>query len=115
MMPNLSNTVRRFEETMQFQIVNKAIVDGDVVETSKAPVILWFEGSLIPKNPRELVIKPEGQRKFKWWDLYTDLELKVDDVIKDIHGLTYRVMSSTDWEQAEYHMYELMEGVAVNQ
>lgn len=115
MMPNLSSAVRRFENTMQFQIVEKAIVDGDVVETSKAPVVLWFEGSVIPKHPRELAIKPEGQRKFKWWDLYTDLELVVDSVIKDQSGFTYRVMSSSDWDQSGFHIYELMEGVAVNQ
>lgn len=115
MIPNLSNVIRRFEQSMQFQLVNKAVVDGDVVETSQAPVMLWFEGTVLPMHQRELVIKPEGQRKFKWWVLYTDLDLVVDSIIKDQSGLTYRVMSSTDWGQSNYFAYEIMEGVALNQ
>lgn len=110
MIPNLSNAVRRFEETLQFQIVTKTINEGDLDETSKVKPPLFFEGSLQPMGASELLVKSEGERKFKWWKLFTDLELTVDQVIKDIDGNTYRVMATTDWSDAGYHEYQLIQG-----
>lgn len=110
MMPNVASAMRRFQETMQFQIVKKTVVDHDLVETSKIPVPLWFEGNLQPLHPHELLVKPEGERKFKWWTLYTDLVLTVDTVIKDQDGLIYRVMASSDWQDAGFTQYQLIEG-----
>ena len=61
-------------------------------------------------KPRDLLVKPEGERKFKWWVLLTDLDIAVDTVIKDQQGIQYRVMSSTDWRNAGYRQYDLTEG-----
>ena len=113
-MPNLATAIRGFEETMEFTIVQKTVVDHEIVENSKAPVILWFEGNVQPMHSRDLMIKPEGQRNFKWWDLWTEMELKNDDIIKDRNGLTYRVMGGNDWSQAGYQKYTLTEGVGLN-
>lgn len=110
MMPNVSSAIRHFEETLQFQIVKKTVTDGDLAETSEVKVPLWFEGALIPMNPRELLVKPEGERKFKWWTLFSDLDLKVDWIVKDEHGVLYRVMNTTDWRSAFYRQYQLIEG-----
>ena len=67
MMPNMVTTLHGFEETMQFQLVKKTVVDFDIVESSKVIPPLWFEGVLQPIHPRDLLVKPEGERKFKWW------------------------------------------------
>lgn len=110
MMPNMISTIQRFEETMQFQIVKKTIVDGDLAEGSKVPVILWFEGMLQPLHPKELLVKSEGERKFKWWTLFTDLDLAVDWIVKDDQGKIYRVMNSSDWRAGGFVQYQLVEG-----
>ena len=113
MMPQMQSTIFGFEETIQFQIVVKTVVDGDVAESSKVKPVLWFEGSLQPMKSSALLIKPEGERKFKWWVLFTDLELAKDDVIKDEDGRIYRVMGTGDWSQAGFGQYELIEGPGV--
>jgi hypothetical protein len=110
MMPNLSNVIMGFEETLQFTIVNKTATDHEIVETSATPIILWFEGSLQPLHNKELLIKPEGERKWKWWSLFTDINLDVDTIITDRDGKIYRVMASSDWSQAGYQQYQLTEG-----
>lgn len=113
MMPNMQTTIHGFEQSFQFQIVTKTVSDHDVVETSKIKPILWFEGNLQPLNPRELLVKSEGERKFKWWTLITDLVLAVDSVVKDDRGLQFRVMASSDWDEGGYHQYQLIEGPGV--
>lgn len=110
MMPNVSNAIRRFEETNQFQIVKKTIVDGDLAESSKIPVTLLFEGVLQPLHPKELLVKTEGERKFKWWTLFTDMDLEVDWIIKDLDDKIYRVMNTTGWDQGGFEQYQLIEG-----
>lgn len=113
MMPNLLNAVRRFENTLQFELVKKTIIDGEVAETSKLPITTMFEGTVQALQPRELSIKPEGERSFKWLTLWTDMHLLTDDVIKDQRGVEYRVMNSTDWGEADYFQYQLIEGATV--
>jgi len=113
MMPNLSNAVRRFEETIQFTIVKKTVTDGDVAEASQVKPALLFEGQLQPLHPQALLVKPEGQRHFKWWTLFTDLKLEVDWIVKDEHGLIYRVMDVTDWHAGDFMTYQLIEGPGV--
>jgi hypothetical protein len=113
MMPNLSNAVRRFEDTIQFQIVSKTVDDFGIDETSAVKPPLFFEGQLQPLHPRELMVKPEGQRQYKWWTLFTDLKLENDWIVKDEGGITYRVMSVTDWRAADFRTYQLIEGMGV--
>lgn len=95
---------------MQFQIVKKTVTDHQVVETSKTPVLLWFEGGLQPLHSKDLLVKPEGERKFKWWTLHTDMDMEVDTVITDRNGVKYRIMKDADWSQSGFHQYELIEG-----
>ena len=91
----------------QFALVAKAAVDFDVVET-KANVV-WFSGTFQPLPSRRLLLKPEGQRSWKWWTLWTATKLNLDDVVKDKCNKQYRVMSSDDWDAAGYYCYELLE------
>lgn len=110
MMPNLLRTINRFEETMEFRIIKKTIVDHRIVETPKVKVQTYFEGTRQPIPPSKLLVKSEGERKFKWWLLYTDIELERDWQIVDIHEVVYTIMSVTDWSQGGYFAYELIEG-----
>lgn len=109
-MPNLLRTIQHFGETLRFTIVKKTVQDGDLIETSKVKVPLYFDGTLQPVPPQKLLVKPEGERKWKWWVMYSDLKLDVDWIIEDSSQISYRVMSITDWHRAGYYQYELTEG-----
>lgn len=113
MIPQVQTTIFGLEQTMQFQIVKKTVVDGELAEAAKVRPVLWFEGSLQPLHPRELLVKPEGERKWKWWTLFTDLALEVDTVIKDSDGAEFRVMASSNWGRSGYFNYQIIEGPAV--
>lgn len=110
MMPNMLSTIQRFEDTMEFTLVRKTIIDGDVAEASKLPVKTFFEGTIQALHPRELAIKPEGERSFKWLTLWTDMKLATDDVVVDENGTQFRVMNNTDWRDGGYSQYQLIEG-----
>lgn len=110
MMPVLDTTIEGFSESLQFRIIVKTVTDHEVVETSLTPVVLWFDGHVQPLHDKALLVKPEGERKWKWWTLWTDLELEVDDVIVDRNGREYRVMKDQDWSQSGFHQYQLIEG-----
>lgn len=113
MMPNMRTAMFGLEESLQFQIVKKVVTDHDLEESSKVIPVLWFEGVIQPLHPRDLLIKPEGQRQWKWWTLTTDIVLELDSVIKDVRGIEFRVMSLIDWQQAGFGIYQLVEGLGV--
>ena len=109
MFPSMKDAFFGFTDMVQFAKVSKAVVDYEVVET-KADVE-WFSGILEPINAQRLERKPEGQRNWKHWDLWTTEKLVNDDVIQDSCHKQYRVSSVQDWRKARYYFYELVEQV----
>ena len=107
MLPNMTDALQGFMTSAQFMLVSKTTPDFEAVET--AAVARWFEGVFEPIPPRRLLVKPEGQRQWKWWALWTLQPLVLDTIIQDFHGKQFRVMSDSDWARAGYHAYELTE------
>lgn len=104
----VSDALFGLTDTAQFAIIRKEAVDGEVVET-KAD-IEYFQGVLQPLPPRKLLIKPEGQRTWKWWTLWTEQALALDNQIKDENGVLFRVLAVSDWRRAGgYFEYDLAE------
>lgn len=109
-MPNLAEVLWDWDIAVELKLVKKNIADFEVDETSIVDRI--FRGVIQPMPPQKLMIKPEGQRYWKFWELWTAQSLSVDDIILDPDGKTYRVTSRDDWKRAGYFHYELTEGVS---
>jgi len=107
MMPDMSDAISGFAEDIQFAVNSKTVVDYEVVESRSS--VEWTDGSLQPLPPQELRIKPEGQRTWKWWLMYTTKSLKLDDILQDNCRRQYRVMEKTDWNAAGFYVYQLTE------
>lgn len=103
---NVTDALWGLTDTAQFAVIRKEAVDGEVVET-KADID-YFQGALQPLPARKLLIKPEGQRSWNWWSMWTERKLKLDDEVEDAEGLRYRVMSMSNWNpNGGYFEYDL--------
>jgi len=106
--PNMTAPLSGWTKTMVFKKVTDTIVDYENVKTlTDYP----FEGVFEPMSPRELFFKPEGQRNWKWWTLWTrnGIDVENGDIIEDFNGLRFKVMKSNDWSQAGYGQYDLLQ------
>lgn len=109
MMPNMNDAFGGLVSMAQFARVKFVKQDGDTVES--AETVATFLGSLQPLHARNLLVKPEGWRKWKWFTLFTnaDQEFAVGDFVRDARGLQYRVMATSDWSQAAYREYQVVQ------
>ena len=105
--PLLQEAFSEWSDWVSFTVVKKTIANFEVVETQYQEEI--FNGVLQPLSPRKLSVKPEGQRDWKWLTLWTEKILPEDAIIQGSDGRYYRVMSQTDWRQAGYVEYQLVE------
>jgi len=105
--PNVLSTLRRWNQTIQLQIVKKAVEDFDVKETSVTcqTIIAVIQ----PTPAQKLLLKPEGQRQWKWWEIWSESKLKLDWILKDDAGKHYRVMEVSDWSNGGFYNYQLAE------
>lgn len=126
--PLMSEAFADWTVTSTFLAVVKEVIDFRVVETiggvpyggggygmgpygGAVDLSGVFEGVLQPLPDRRLLIKPEGQRTWKWWTLWARKALVLDDVVVDKEGLSYRIMSVKDWSNSDYFEYDLTENV----
>lgn len=107
--PQLDEALWDLTDATQFQVIKKTSSDFEAEETDVNDVI--FEAHMQPVPPQKLLIKPEGQRTWRWWLLWTDKELDLDWILKDAAGRLFRVMSKSNWQQAGFFEYELTETV----
>jgi hypothetical protein len=105
--PDMSGALWGLMEPMQFNVVTTTVVDGEAIETPSNQIV--FDGVLQPLSPRLLWIKPEGERKWKWWTLFTAQDLDLDNILQDEQGLQYRVMKEWDWRSADFQEYEIIQ------
>lgn len=106
--PNVAEAMWDWDTAITFHIVKKQITDFEVVDQTLTDTM--FFGVIQPLPKQRLLIKPEGERKWKWLTLWTTQNLNVDMIIES-EGVEYRVASSSNWNAAGYHEYELVQGV----
>jgi hypothetical protein len=104
-LPNMENALISWYVPMVFEVVTKETIGGRVVETT-TPVN--FHGVMQPLTTAKLMLRPEGQRTWKWFLMHCDTSLKLntDDVVI-YKGVQTRVMGVKDYSDYGYLEYEL--------
>lgn len=108
--PQMAEVFWDWTDNVTLKLIKKGITDFEVTESEI--VETTFQGVLQPMPPQKLLVKPEGQRLWKFWELWTTQFLEPDQIIQDPDGTIYRVMSKDNWNNAGYYHYELTQGVA---
>lgn len=107
--PDVSGALQDYYQTMTFTKVAKIVEGYQVAET---PTPTTFRGVIMPFTERQLLLKPEGQRAWTWFLVFSDpvLTLQVDDVLTwNYNGKQTRVMARKDmflYGYVEYHVVQ---------
>lgn len=106
--PQMAGVFAGWQNSMTFKKVTDTIED---FENVKYETSYPFEGVFQPMRSQEINFKPEGQRDWKWWTLWTRTELAISngDAIEDFNGIRYRVIRSNNWAQGGYYQFELVQ------
>lgn len=103
-LPDVSDALDDLSTQVRLRVVEKAAQDYEITEKEKAPII--FYGVLNPL-PQKLNVKPEGQRKWRSWNLFTTKELELDWMIEDPVKNKFRVFEKESW--GYYFRYIVLE------
>ena len=105
--PDVSGALQDYYQSLVFVRVGK-VVKG--YQLQEAPTPINFRGTIQPFTPRQLQMKPEGERAWTWFTMHSDpvLKLQVDDVVL-WNNIQTRIMSRTDFSLYGYVEYNLVQ------
>lgn len=106
-LPQMSSTMSGWMRPITFIRIVKTIVNHRAVE---AETNFSFSGVWQPLNPKQVSIKPVGQRTWAWFMLHCDISiiLEPDEVVTYL-GTRYRVRAHTHYKEYGYIEYHLSE------
>jgi hypothetical protein len=106
-LPFVGGAMQGWFQPITAGIVTKTTVDFETVETVAE---IAFRGVRQPLSPRELMLKPEGERAWRWEMLHCEpsLTLSPDDIVI-FKGTRYRVRLDASYPEYGYNMYHLVE------
>ena len=106
-MPNMRGAIVGLFRPIQLTVITTTIVDGLSKEVRRS---VSSAGVLQPMKARAVMLKPEGERAFRWFTLHVgrEIDLKPNDVVVR-KGVPYRVMGRWGWEDYGFIKYELVE------
>ena len=109
-LPNMRETMTEWFQPLQFILVKKSVENFEAVETQ---TVVSFSGIVENISPQELQMRPEGQRKWEYINVWAgpELELSVDDIFR-YQNKNYRVMTKNDWSSYGYVQYQCAEDYA---
>ena len=109
-MPQIGAALSAWQRSITLQKRTQNIDDFGVV--TYANVDFTFMGTVQPLSPKQIELKPEGQRAWTWLQIHMQtgsLKLNVNDQIL-INNVIFKIMALRDYSQngyIEYHaVYE---------
>ncbi len=112
-LPLMTAALWGWTQPLAFQVVLNNPVDYEAQDTPTNTT--YFDGSVLPMEARKLSMRPEGERNFKHFTLFTRQPLELDAILQDEKGLYYRVLEQQDWSQGRdtnYKEYMIMQAPA---
>ena len=99
MLPLMAEALGGLTKVMQFAVLSQKLENFNSVEEIKT--LGTFSASAQPLTPREILLKPEGLRKWKWLKIWTTQQLQTDGYVLELGvNIQYRVMQKSDWRTA---------------
>lgn len=106
-LPQMESALENWYLPMTFTIVVKNVVNSEVIETRTD---VDFQGVWQPLSVRELALKPEGERKWKYYRVHAPIGLVLKpDMCIEYQGTQYRVSGEWNYKEYAYVEYELVE------
>lgn len=105
-MPQITSAFAGWTQTVSLSLVTQTIVAGLVTETLTA---ISFPGTIQPLSPKNLMLKPEGQRAWTWLQIHCfsgPYDLNTGDQIV-YRGEKFKIMARLDYSLngfMEYHL-----------
>lgn len=106
--PNVADAMYGYFQPMTFGLVAKERSSNfEVVETQTE---ISFLAVWQPLTERQLMMKPEGERKWSWYWMHAEIGciLQPDDVVTYL-GVQYRVMTQKNYSLYGYVEYHLVD------
>ena len=107
-MPKMGLAFNGWQNTITLKIITQTVTNGLITQQE---VTKTFKGVIQPLSPKEINLKPEGQRAFAWLQIHCfsgDLNLNVNDRIF-YNNKTYKLMAILDYSLNNYIEYHLTE------
>jgi len=106
-LPQMGGALSNWQQLMTFTTVAKTIVNSKVVETKTD---INFRGVWQPMSPQDLMMKPSGQRSWKWYTCHAlpEVQLNPDEIIT-YNSESYRIMKKSDYKEYGYIEYHLVQ------
>lgn len=105
--PQMGETLKGWFQSMTFIKLVKTVVNFENFETEEE---IKFRGVWQPASAESLMLKPEGQRSWRWYTVHAEktLILNPDEIIL-YRGQRYRVKDKNDYFEYGYIQYGLIE------
>lgn len=107
MFPNVSSVFFNWTSSVQMKIINKTAADFEVFEDTIE--VLTFEAVVQPMASRDVNRKPEGERIWRWWTMWSTVDFEIDTIVQDPDGVQFRIQNTTNWQQGGFFIAEMTE------
>jgi hypothetical protein len=105
--PSMRDTITGWSEQLTMVRLLKKIVDRENVNEEREFTCM---GMLQPFSAREVAIKPEGQRRWRWYRLHVSAAVDLEPGEEFImQGFKYKIMSDLPYHRNGYYEYELVQ------
>lgn len=106
-MPQVSSVFFNWTSPVQMKVISTLPVDFEAQDNVLD--VVTFEAVVQAMRSKEIDRKPENERSWKWWDMWSTVSFPDNTVVQDPDGLQFRIRKTTDWSQAGFFHVEMTE------
>tara|TARA_R110000851_G_scaffold306239_5_gene464505 strand:- start:1309 stop:1671 length:363 start_codon:yes stop_codon:yes gene_type:complete len=107
-MPQMGSAFSGWQSNITLNKVTQTNVRGDITNVLTA---ITFKGTVQPLSPEQILLKPEGERSWRWLQIHVFAggdNLKTGDRISYKESF-YKVMADLDYSNNNFVEYHLVE------